>query len=446
MGSFKTGLKTVFCISCILTHGLKGHPASGPLHLKFDFGAGQQAPGYIQVLPDMKYSNDPGYGLYCDSTVVSVERNMDDALRGDFLTGENAFIFAVDVPEGNYNVIVTLGDWENESITTIKAESRRLMCERVHTAAGEFKDVEFTTNVRYSRIDSNESVKLKSREAGHPDWDNRLTVEFNNSRPCVCALEIVQTTEAVTVFLAGNSTVTDQQFEPWASWGQMLPRFFQPGKMAVANHAESGEALKSFVHENRLKKIMNTIRPGDYLFIQFGHNDQKKESAAYVEPFGGYKDYLKQFIDQARRKGANPVLVTPVCRRRFDENGRIVNTHGDYPEAMRKTAQEEAVPLIDLFEMSAVLFESLGIEGSKHAFVHYPAGSFPGQEEALKDDSHFNNYGAYQLSKCIVEGIRASHLEIEKYLLHDLPAYDPGHPDAFDDWDLPVSPRIESEH
>jgi len=129
-------------------------------------------------------------------------------------------------------------------------------------------------------------------------------------------------------------------------------------------------------------------------------------------------------------------------RRRFDENGRIVNTHGDYPEAMRQTAREENVPLIDLFKMSGILFESLGIEGSKKAFVHYPAGTFPGQDEALKDDSHFNNYGAYQLAKCIVEGIKLNHLELEKYLFDDLPPFDSMHPDSFDDWDLPVSPTI----
>jgi lysophospholipase L1-like esterase len=339
-----------------------------------------------------------------------------------------------------------LGDQEGESTTTIKTESRRLMLEKVHTASGEFKTVVFTTNVRYSQIDSSESVKLNPREIGHPNWDHQLTIEFNNSRSCVCAMEIVKTDQAITVFLAGNSTVTDQKEEPWAAWGQMLPRFFQPEKIAIANHAESGEASKSFIAQNRLKKILSMIKPGDYLFIQFGHNDQKPQNAAYVEPFAGYKEYLKLFISQARQYGATPVFVTPVYRRRFDENGRIVNSHGDYPEAMRQTAREEHVALIDLFTMSAgVLFETLGVEGSKKAFVHYPVGTFPGQKEELKDDSHFNNYGAYQLAKCIVEGIKSNHLELEKYLLDDLLPFDPMHPDSFDDWDLPVSPTISTQ-
>jgi len=129
-------------------------------------------------------------------------------------------------------------------------------------------------------------------------------------------------------------------------------------------------------------------------------------------------------------------------RRRFDKNGIIINTHGDYPEAMRQTGKEENVPLIDLFKMSGDLFESLGVEGSKKAFVHYPAETFPGQSEALKDDSHFSNYGAFELAKCVVEGIKANLVGLNKYLLNDLPPFDPKHPDSFDSWDLPVSPTI----
>ena len=438
----RTAFIFISIILFIFSEALKSQPESGELHLKFDFGSGETETGYIQVTPEMKYTDQLGFGLFGNSKIISYEHNGEDALCSDFLTSEDAFVFAVDVPEGNYNVIITLGDWNDESLTTIKAESRRLMFEKIHTAPGEFKKVIFTTNVRYSEIDSSESVKLKTREIGHQNWDHRLSIEFNNIRPCICAVEIERTTQAITVFLAGNSTVTDQRFEPWASWGQMLPCFFQPGKVVVANHAESGEALKSFVAENRLKKILNTIRQGDYLFIQFGHNDQKPENSTYVKPFDGYKKYLKQFIHRGRQAGAIPVLVTPVCRRKFDENGRIINTHGDYPEAMRQTAGEENVPLIDLFSMSAILFESLGVEGTKHAFVHYPAGTF--QEDELKDNSHFNNYGAYQLAKCIVEGIKTNHLGIEKYLFDDLTPFDPANPDPFNSWELPVSPMISS--
>ena len=151
-----------------------------------------------------------------------------------------------------------------------------------------------------------------------------------------------------TVFIAGDSTVTDQPREPTTSWGQMLPVFFKPD-VAIANHAESGETLKSFITGLRLDKILSQIRKGDYLFMQFGHNDQKENwPQTYVEPFTTYKQYLKVFIAEARRRGAIPVLVTPMQRRNFDGAGRIRNTLGDFPEAVRQTAAEEHVALIDL--------------------------------------------------------------------------------------------------
>ena len=314
------------------------------------------------------------------------------------------------------------------------------MLEKIHAKPGEYLSSMFTTNVRFPDINDIEKVQFKPRENDHPNWDRLLTIEFNDVRPCVCAIEIARAKDAIAVFLAGNSTVTDQKEEPWAAWGQMLPRFFKAGKVAIANHAESGESLKSFIAENRLKKIESVMKSGDYLFIQFGHNDQKPQNSVYVEPFSGYKEYLKLYIATARKHGAIPVLITPMHRRKFDGNGEIINTHGDYPQAMRQVAQEENVALIDLHEMSEIFYKALGVEGSKKAFVHYPAGTFPGQNEALKDDSHFNNYGAYQLAKCIIIGIKANNLDIAKYLVDDLPLFEPGHPDPFEYWNLPVSP------
>lgn len=188
-----------------------------------------------------------------------------------------------------------------------------------------------------------------------------------------------------------------------------------------------------------MEKLLTTLKQGDYLFIQFGHNDQKPESSSYVKPFIGYKDYLKLFLKTARERGATPVLITPMKRRKFDAQGNLVNTHGDYPAAMRQVAEEENVALIDLNEMSKLLIEALGVEDSKKAFVHYPANRFPNQDKALEDDTHFNNYGAYQLAKCIVEGIKANKLPIRTYLIDDLRHYDPAHPDPLDTWNLPVS-------
>lgn len=138
---------------------------------------------------------------------------------------------------------------------------------------------------------------------------------------------------------AGNSTVTDQDHEPWCGWGQMLPRFLNEG-VVVANYAESGEAGNTFISSGRFDKILTQIKGGDYLFIEFGHNDQKQKGPDRG-PYTSYKQSLKQMIVGTRAKGATPVLVTPMHRRRFDETGKIINTLGDYPDAVRQLAAEE---------------------------------------------------------------------------------------------------------
>ena len=164
---------------------------------KFDFGSGNVEKGYVKVLPDLRYSEKTGYGFITDSALVSVDRRGGNALLQDYITGNNGFYFSVDVPEGNYDVTVILGDQEGETETNIKAESRRLMIDKVRTAPGEFKTVMFTTNVRYSSINDSENVSLKPREIGHLDWDKQLTIEMNGRHPGVCALEISKTEEEI---------------------------------------------------------------------------------------------------------------------------------------------------------------------------------------------------------------------------------------------------------
>ena len=201
-----------------------------------------------------------------------MDRGCNDALLGDFITSDQPILLSAALPEGNYNVTVVLGDAAGESTNTLKAESRRLMLENMRTARGMFSTNTFTVNIRTPKITGGGAVKLEDREKDYLHWDDKLTLEFNGARPCLAALEIAPAPEAVTVYLAGDSTVTDQPREPWKSWGQMLPRFFQPG-VAVANHAESGESFKSSISAHRFDKIFSTIKPGDYLFMQFGHND-----------------------------------------------------------------------------------------------------------------------------------------------------------------------------
>ena len=397
---------------------------------KFDFGPGKVAKGYLQVLANTIYSKELGYGFEPGGKVTCLDRSGKDALRSDFCASNQPFYFSVALPEGNYDVTVTLGDAQEETTTTVNAELRRLMLERVQTARGKFVTRTFTVNVRTPQINGDGEVKLKDREKTTEwwAWDEKLTLEFNDSHPSVCAIEIIRV-EAPTIYLLGDSTVCDQPSEPYNSWGQMLTRFFKPG-IAIANHAESGESLRSSLGAHRLDKVLSTMKPGDYLIIQYGHNDEKEKGEG-VGAFTTYKADLKKFVAEARKRGGIPVLVTPVQRRTFDQNGKITNSHGDYPEAVRQIAREENVSLIDLNAMSKALYEAWGAEPSKRAF-------------APNDNTHHDNYGSYELARCIVEGIKAGKLSLEKFLATDIGQFDPSHPDPIDSFVLPASMKSNS--
>jgi len=354
---------------------------------------------------------------------------------------DKPFFFSVAVPEGSYRVVVTLGG-PNPAVTTVRAEGRRLMLEKIATAPNASVARTFEVNVRYPEINGepNRLVKLKPREQGILNWDHKLTLEFNGDNPSIRSISIAAITEATheaTIYLAGDSTVVDQSYEPWAAWGQMLPRFFTHG-VVLANHAESGETTRSFIAEHRLEKIMSLIKPGDYLLIQFGHNDMKLGAV----PIDEYQKLLVDYIKQTRAKGATPVLVTSVNRRTFDDSGHITNSFGPYPGAMREVSAAQHVALIDLNAMSKTLFEALGPEESKKAFMHYPANAYPNQTEAINDDTHFSSYGAYELARCVVRGIREAHLPITKYLDLTVPKFDPAHPDPIGTFSLPPTPIL----
>lgn len=414
---------------------------------KFDFGNGRVKKGYTAVTPDSKFANEKGYGFTKESEVVAVDRG-GKTVNDDYITSAKPFYFSVNLPDGNYDVKIILGDKKGTSATTVRAECRRLFLENIRTAKGKFITETFTVNVRDSLIRDAKgnivkAVKLKPREYEYLHWDNFLTIEFNDSLPKVCAIEITPNKTATTIFLAGNSTVVDQSREPWAAWGQMIPRFFAPGKVAVANYAESGEALNSFLSARRLEKILSLMKPGDYLFIEFGHNDMKQKGPG-IGPFTSYKKLLKQYIAEVRKKGGIPVLVTSMHRRSFDTNGKIINTLLEYPDAVRQTAKEENVAMIDLNAMSKILYEAWGPKESVKAFVHYPANTFPGQVTKLEDNTHFNPYGAYELAKCIVKSIQEQDLPLAKLLRSNIPAYDPAKPLEFEKFYWPLSSFLTS--
>lgn len=356
-------------------------------------------------------------------------------------TGAARFV-SVNVPDGNYRITVLIGNRKQAGFTTIRAESRRLFVNDMETKAGQFKTCTFVTNKRTPRISDDETVALKSRERGKLNWDDKLTIEINGRQPQCAAILIEREKDAPTVFLAGNSTVVDQDNEPWASWGQMIPLLFNDS-VCFANYAESGESLESFIAEKRLKKMVGEMKEGDYLFIEFGHNDQKIKGSGKGAHYS-FATNLKYCIDEARGRGAIPVLLTPTCRR-FFEDGRVKNTHGDYPEAVRDVAAREGVALIDLQEMTRTLYEALGEEGSKRAFVHYPAGTYPGQDKDLADNTHFNPYGAYEIARCVVEGMRTATPALTAFLREGATSFNPAVPDETESFHWDGCPKVELE-
>lgn len=344
---------------------------------------------------------------------------------------QKIFYFSVKVPDGNYKVTVTLGSKKQAAATVVRAESRRLFVEETPTKKGEFKTMEFVVNKRSPKIDAKNSVKIKPKEKTYMDWDDRLTLEFNGSNPAVKEIKIEPASDDVTtVFLCGNSTVVDQNNEPYASWGQMIPRWFDT-HVAISNHAESGLTAKTFLAEKRLDKILAMMKPDDWVFCEFGHNDQKEKYAGDGAWYG-FVHSLKIFIDKVRAKNGHIVFVTPTQRRTWEkDNKHIRESHGDYPDAMRYVAKREDVPVIELHDMTRTFFETLGFENSKKALVFYPMGSFPTQTKELADNTHFNPYGAYEVAKMVVMGMKDKQLPMVKSLKADFKDYDPGHPDDF---------------
>ncbi len=376
-----------------------------------------------KVVPGDVYSKEKGFGYDSGAEIK---------LTPHAAVSAKPFFFSAAVPEGNYKVTLTLGGTDQPSLTTVKAELRRLMLEGVATNAGEAVTRSFIVNIRTPQIPDGTTVKLKPRETTSEAlaWDERLTLEFNDAHPAVGKIEIEPAGKIPTIYIAGDSTSTDQPGEPFNSWGQMITRFFQP-TVAIANHGESGETIRSWIGERRLAKVLSLIQPGDFLLIQFGHNDMKEKGEG-VGAFTTYKADLKWTIAEARKKGVTPVLITPMNRRNFGPDGKVFNSLGDYPEAVRQTGKEENVAVIDLNAMSKTLYEAIGEPDSPKAFA-------PG------DGTHHNNYGSYELAKCIVAAIQEQKLPLAKYLLPGLPVYDPAHPDRLATFQMAPSPRGNAE-
>ncbi|MBS1511836.1 MAG: right-handed parallel beta-helix repeat-containing protein [Bacteroidetes bacterium] len=220
------------------------------------------------------------------------------------------------------------------------------------------------------------------------------------------------------IFLIGDSTMANKPLEenPERGWGQLFPNYFT-NEVEIQNHAVNGRSTKSFIHEHRWDTVMSRMKPGDFVLIQFGHNDEKSEDSTRSAPAHTlYKENLIRFINDTRSKGATPILITPVMRRNFDANGKFEDTHGDYPAVVKEVGQLMKVDVIDLHQSSEELIVKEGVENSKRFFLHIPAGHFDAVKKDRVDNTHFSEYGAQSMASLVCQSIKDQNLPLAKYL------------------------------
>jgi len=222
----------------------------------------------------------------------------------------------------------------------------------------------------------------------------------------------------ITIYLAGDSTMAQKLPEkrPETGWGEMLGSFFQDGKVAIDNRAQNGRSTRTFISEQRWQAIVDRLQPGDYVFIQFGHNDESKEKVDRYTPPLAYRNNLVRFLTEVREKKGFAVLLTPLMRRRFDREGKLQDTHGEYPDIVRGVAKEYRVPLIDLHRSSARILELYGPEESRKLFLQLEPGENPNYTKGTEDNTHFSPAGAQIMASLAVDGIREQKLGLAKYL------------------------------
>jgi lysophospholipase L1-like esterase len=224
---------------------------------------------------------------------------------------------------------------------------------------------------------------------------------------------------APVIFMIGDSTMANKRTipaQPERGWGQMLPAYLKT-EVRVVNLAVNGRSSKSYRDEGRWQPVLEQLQPGDYVIIQFGHNDEKQhDPKRYTEPFGSFKENLSRFVRETRENGGTPILATPVVRRAFTNETDLVDTHGDYTVAVRQLAAELNIPLLDLEKRSAELVRSLGPELSKKMFMWCEPGEFKTIPHGRKDDTHFNAYGASRICDLAVEEIQTAVPELASWL------------------------------
>lgn len=375
---------------------------------RFDFGRGPARAGFTRVPAGTRYSSELGHGFDFDSKSVDLEHGV--------TTNGSLFFFSVAVPEGNYRVTVTLGDTRGESRTTIRTEAGHLMAADIATKPGQVLTRTFIANVRRPELPPppknapGASIvhMFLPGEAESRTWDEKLTIEFNGTRPCLQSLEIVKDDTLPTIFVAGDSTVGDPRRGPGGNWPTQLCQFLKP-EVALCNSAEGGETSKSFITGARFDKVLSQMKTGDFFLVQFGHNDSKPQwPQSYTDPAATFKAYLGVYLAETRRRGATLVLVTPMERRANEDSV------GPWARAMREFAAENKVPLIDQWARSKELWSALG-------------GNVG---QAFSDQTHLSGYGGFLLSKLIVGEIQKNIPALARFVVDDFRPMPPSKPES----------------
>lgn len=229
---------------------------------------------------------------------------------------------------------------------------------------------------------------------------------------CFC-LSFAFPPKKIKVYLIGDSTIANKLTKayPETGWGMPFTYFFD-STVVVDNRAKNGRSTRTFISENLWQPIADNLQEGDYVFIQFGHNDESKEKTDRYTPPDDYKKNLKRFISETRNKKANPVLLTPVSRRKFDKEGKVVETHEEYAPLVHEVAKETNTPLIDLDERSKALYQQFGEENSKLLFLQLAPGEHPNYPDGKNDNTHFNELGARKVAQLVLAEIVALRLEL----------------------------------
>jgi len=219
------------------------------------------------------------------------------------------------------------------------------------------------------------------------------------------------------LYLIGDSTMADKEklYLPERGWGQLLPQLFT-NEIIIENHAKNGRSTRSFIYEGRWDSVYNKLHEGDFVIIQFGHNDGSiTKTERYATPVE-YEYNLRKFIKETRQKKAVPILATSIVRRNFDENNHFTDTHGEYPDIVRKIAADINVPLLDMHKKSMELVSDLGSEKSKELYLHIDPNKYDSLPDGKIDNTHFSNYGALEMAKIAASEIKMKVPELANFL------------------------------